>query len=541
MPHPHQAKEQRQSKRKRTSKSPATTRGQTGLDVITSPDGQLTGTTDADSKRDHATLLSNRRYQPIQRQSIARQIGQTFGNHYLHSVILQMKEDDARKQPSSPQPLLSSKSGPVQISDTTLPDGQIEQTMRIPFTQVIARATEDSDTPAGEQKPEEPIFVNEILGEEEEFDEQEEEDSSVSSTVAYKTTVNPGGATPTGFGVTRSRAAWENVKITSSFGTIFNSGTYTVKGDFDYRVRWQVRANTGPDSEVNIGGDTDSDIKAHNYQYVAKDLTPNMGDLNGRPRRDDYWSKDITQQHEIYHANDRSTFGSDGATAARTWLNAQTASSASNVRNTLLPQALTEGTRAINTRMNAPPGKEQRAYGDGASSYLARATSIKAKGDAGDYGKISARVKLHPKGGGTYEIVAGDTLSSIAERTYGNARYWRAIYKANPGKSREGGDRIDPGTILDLPIINFDQELFLMLSMGSEFAFTDSAVVAGGTSHEFLVDAKEVFTDSVNGSGTVSIDVVNEEGNILKTMNWSLPRPATSRTGNIEVTAKIAP
>lgn len=80
-----------------------------------------------------------------------------------------------------------------------------------------------------------------------------------------------------------------------------------------------------------------------------------------------------------------------------------------------------------------------------------------------------------------------------------------------------------------------------MLSMGSEFAFTDSAVVAGGTSHEFLVDAKEVFTDSVNGSGTVSIDVVNEEGNILKTMNWSLPRPATSRTGNIEVTAKIAP
>jgi LysM repeat protein len=540
MPEPQQAKEQKPSKQKQTSKDPTTADNDLGLDPAAAPIDQIMGETSAYSIRGHAALLSNRRYQPIQRQSIARQIGQTFGNNYLDRVMLQMKKDDAVKQPSSPQPHGPTLTGQVTISETTLSNGQVEQSMRIPFTQVISRQEEESEAPGGDQEPEETIVVDEILGEEEEFDEQEE-DSSVSATVGYKSKVTPGGAGPSGFGVTRSRMSWKDVEISSSFGTIFNSGVYTVKGDFDYRIRWSVRGSTGPNSQKDVSSDTDSDIKAHNYQFVAKDLTPNMGDLNGRPPRRGYWSKDITTTHEIYHANDRSTFGRDGATAAQAWLNTQRSTSASNVRGTLLPQALTEGMRAVNTRMNAAPGKEQRAYGDGAGAYLARATSIKTKGDAGDYGKISARVMVHPKGGGTYEIVAGDTLSSIAERTYGNARYWREIHAANPGKSREGGNKIFPGTILDLPTVSIDQDLSVMVSMGTNFYLTESAVVAGGTAHVFLVDAKDVFTDAVNSTGTVDIDVSDAEGNILKTMSWALPNPATSRTGNIEVTASIAP
>ncbi|MFH0911847.1 MAG: LysM peptidoglycan-binding domain-containing protein [Planctomycetota bacterium] len=39
-----------------------------------------------------------------------------------------------------------------------------------------------------------------------------------------------------------------------------------------------------------------------------------------------------------------------------------------------------------------------------------------------------------------YTVTASDTLWSIAERTYGNGRYWRAIQEANPG--------IEPGTLV---------------------------------------------------------------------------------------------
>ncbi len=540
MPQPQQAKEQKPSNKKQPDKNPKSADNEIGLEPAGSSNDRLMDDTSANSIHGHAALLSNRRYQPIQRQLMARKIGQTFGNNYLDRVMLQMKKDDSGKGPSAPQPQGSTQTGQVKISETTLSNGQVEQSMRIPFTQVISRQEEESEGAGGDQQPEETIIVDEILGEEEEFDEQEE-DSSVSSTVNYKSKVTPGGAGPSGFGVTRSLMAWKNVKISSSFGTIFNSGTYTVKGDFDYKITWSVRGSTGPNSQKDVSSDSDSDIKAHNYQFVAKDLTPNMGDLNGRPPRRGYWSKDITTTHEIYHANDRSTFGRDGATAAQAWLNTQRSSSASNVRGTLLPQALTEGMRAVNTRMNAAPGKEQRAYGDGAGAYGARATSIKTKGDAGDYGKISARVMVHPKGGGTYEIVAGDTLSSIAERTYGNARYWREIHAANPGKSREGGNKIFPGTILDLPTVNLDQDLSVMVSMGTNFVLTESATVAGGTAHVFLVEAKDVFTDAVNSTGTVDIEVSDAEGNVLNTMSWALPSPSTSRTGNIDVTASVAP
>lgn len=540
MSRPHQAGKRRKTKLNHTPKSPVITNSQMDPDPITSPIGQFVAETSSNSIRDHASLLNNLRIQPIQRQLMAQQIGQTFGNNYLHRVMLQMKKDNARQQPSSPKSLTPSKKGPVEISDTILPDGQVEQTIRIPFAQVINRAAEDSETAAGDQEPEAPIFVAEILAEEEEIDELDE-DSSVSATASYQTTVSRGGAGPSGYGVTRSTAAWKNVNISSSFGTFFNSGVYTVTGDFEYKVRWQVRSGTGPSSEVDIANDADPDVKACNYQYIAKDLTPNMGDLNGRPPRDDYWAEDLTEKHELFHANERSTFGRDGATAAQTWLNTQTASSANQVRNTLLPQALDEGKRAINTRMAAPPGKEQRAYGDGAPSYLARATSIKTKGDAGDYGQVSARVTVHPKGGGIYEIVPGDTLWAIAERTYGHGRYWREIHRANPGKSRNGGNLIFPGTILDLPSISIDQELSLIMSFDSNFVLTESVVVPGGGSHEFLTAAKDIFTDSTDCSGDVSIDVLDAESNTLMTMNWGLPGDATSRSGNLEVTAKIAP
>lgn len=48
----------------------------------------------------------------------------------------------------------------------------------------------------------------------------------------------------------------------------------------------------------------------------------------------------------------------------------------------------------------------------------------------------------------TYKIAAGESLSSIAERLYQDARQWRSIAKANPGLDPR---RLRPGQVIKLP------------------------------------------------------------------------------------------
>jgi LysM repeat protein len=50
---------------------------------------------------------------------------------------------------------------------------------------------------------------------------------------------------------------------------------------------------------------------------------------------------------------------------------------------------------------------------------------------------------------GTYTIVAGDSLSHIAVRLYGDAREWRSIMKANPGLDPR---RLRIGQVIELPM-----------------------------------------------------------------------------------------
>jgi nucleoid-associated protein YgaU len=50
----------------------------------------------------------------------------------------------------------------------------------------------------------------------------------------------------------------------------------------------------------------------------------------------------------------------------------------------------------------------------------------------------------------TYTVVAGDSLSKIAKREYGDANKWRAIFEANRDKVNDP-DRIYPGQVLTLP------------------------------------------------------------------------------------------
>lgn len=57
-------------------------------------------------------------------------------------------------------------------------------------------------------------------------------------------------------------------------------------------------------------------------------------------------------------------------------------------------------------------------------------------------------------GGGTiYTVQAGDTLSAIAQRTYGKASRWRAVFEANRDRI-EDPDRIFPGQVIRLPVLD---------------------------------------------------------------------------------------
>ncbi len=49
-----------------------------------------------------------------------------------------------------------------------------------------------------------------------------------------------------------------------------------------------------------------------------------------------------------------------------------------------------------------------------------------------------------------YEVVAGDSLSKIAKREYGNSNEWKRIYEANQDKLKDP-DKIYPGQKLTIP------------------------------------------------------------------------------------------
>jgi len=55
-----------------------------------------------------------------------------------------------------------------------------------------------------------------------------------------------------------------------------------------------------------------------------------------------------------------------------------------------------------------------------------------------------------PSGGTTYTVVAGDSLSKIAKRKYGDASEWRKIYEANKD-TIDDPDLIHPGQVLRIP------------------------------------------------------------------------------------------
>lgn len=198
--------------------------------------------------------------------------------------------------------------------------------------------------------------------------------------LSYSGTIAQGGATPNGFGVTRPgpmNVTGITVRKLPLIGWWYVSATIT------QQILWQVRAVTGPSGQVNVNSSLDPAITAANWQTVVSDLTPNMSDLNGRPPRTQFWAKDLTEQHEAFHANDRKTRAPAALSLASNWLGTQQAADAAGV-GTLLATVPGRMVATVSAGMTMP-GKEERAYGDGAGAYSRRATAVWALGKLGYY------------------------------------------------------------------------------------------------------------------------------------------------------------
>jgi nucleoid-associated protein YgaU len=81
--------------------------------------------------------------------------------------------------------------------------------------------------------------------------------------------------------------------------------------------------------------------------------------------------------------------------------------------------------------------------------------SAKDKKDKPDFSDVrSGSSSTAPSQGGafnrTYTVVAGDSLSKIAKREYGDASKWHRIFEANRDKI-QNPDLIHPGQVLNLP------------------------------------------------------------------------------------------
>lgn len=207
---------------------------------------------------------------------------------------------------------------------------------------------------------------------------------AISTTLTYDPSINPvpPPAAPGKFGETNTR-----IEVNRSSGRPDGRGTFLVELVVDNVITYWVAGGT----RKNIASDADPNITQTNYPMVVSDLTPSprairtggLDLLKNQSPRKDFWARDLTIDHEIFHADENEKFGRDAALAARDWLNGQTARNLDDVE-ALVGRVPPMISRRLAVAM-APPAVEQRAYDDGAPAYAARARAIKAKGDARGY------------------------------------------------------------------------------------------------------------------------------------------------------------
>ena len=226
-----------------------------------------------------------------------------------------------------------------------------------------------------------------------------EESDSIGSALAYRPSVagDPSPPGPDEYGVTRTTPRVSDIAVAHDSA----AAAFNVTGNVVNTVTWSVHSR----GRTDIPDENAAAITGANYATVASDLTPDVSSDNGRPPRTRFWARDLTERHELFHANERAfAYGQPAFDLARNWLVAQAATDEVGVRVLVnrIPGRMFDSYNA-----SYVPGKESRAYGDGAPLYRARADAITAKGARGGYGGLSKGAKAAIGIGGGALLGAG--------------------------------------------------------------------------------------------------------------------------------------
>jgi hypothetical protein len=193
---------------------------------------------------------------------------------------------------------------------------------------------------------------------------------AVAGTLAFGSKVKKGGATPGGgeFGVEKVKYKVDSMKWTHDAATSTVNADARVFLDIGWGVHSLGRKNI-PDENVKA-------VKKSTWQDIRDDLKP---DGTGRPTRDKYWAKDLTERHEQFHASDDIQRAQAYVPTAKAWLDTQT------VRAKHIKKDLKAHLETVRSNVEADgwawygAGGEDRAYADGQAEYQARADAVEAR------------------------------------------------------------------------------------------------------------------------------------------------------------------
>lgn len=165
----------------------------------------------------------------------------------------------------------------------------------------------------------------------------------------------------------------------------------TINFTIALNCRWGV--NGGGNIDVSSASDSVVTTATHAsglkvYEQIAEDLTPRSGD-NWRPRRDYYWSRNLTRRHERYHSlMDKSWGRGAGKRVVTKYLKGKTISVANTLADltALLDAAMGEMSVA-NFDWYSGGGKayidrpgEKAAFAEGRHAYKTLASGVKRRG-----------------------------------------------------------------------------------------------------------------------------------------------------------------
>jgi hypothetical protein len=202
---------------------------------------------------------------------------------------------------------------------------------------------------------------------------------SVNTSLTFDSKVTGGGVTiPAGaFGYSQPTFTIDNMKWKSANDII------TVNARVFIEVNWTVGA---PGGQMNVAGaDDEATITENSWEKIVEDLTP---DGTGKPKRESYWVRSITLDHEKFHADEYITRAQGILPAAQSIINRGDIPNHFWTDNVDIINEINRRVAEAKKWMESDvhtfytSGGEERAYGAGKGAYETLVKAIKDKADS---------------------------------------------------------------------------------------------------------------------------------------------------------------